>query len=99
MAARGIASWRWCERFFPARLISASYEIRCGFSRSQECLLSSSADLKETETENPGRGLLQRWKELPPVPRESAVTALEEIEGRLCLLDLKPSYKLRMFRE
>lgn len=99
MAARGIASWRRCERFFSARLIFESYEIRCGFSRSQECLLSSSVDLKESATENPGIGLLQRWKELPPVPRESAVTALEEIDGRLCLLDLNPSYRLRMSRE
>lgn len=53
-----------------------------GEKRRSSSLADGSFDAIE-ESDKKAKGLSPRWKELPPVPLESAVLALQEIEGWL----------------
>ena len=84
MAARGIALLR---RILPyaARMPTIDNGYQGWWALMREASLCSAVE-NVAKIEEPGNHVVanvsrQRWKELPPVPLESAVRALEEIES------------------
>lgn len=89
MAAHGIASLRRIL-YSAARAPAVGNGCREWWALMQQGSLCSSvenvAGLEETWGHVGAKASRQRWKELPAVPLESAVRALEEIESKQSLL-------------